>query len=99
MFPPRLKTAIQLIADNVNFKIIEVLAEKGKITWQVLLNESGATHAKTLNIQVKQLVSAGLVDRYEIGRTLEGNAGELYFDLSPWGKALAKALQESVKSL
>lgn len=85
------------MADDVNFKIIQVLAEKGKITWQELLNESGATHAKTLNFQLRQIISIGLVDRYEIGRTLDGNAGDLYFDLSPWGKALTKALQESFK--
>lgn len=85
------------MGDDENFKIIEILAEKGKITWQELLNESGATHAKTFNFQLKRLTTAGLVDKYEIGRTLDGSTGMLCFDLSPWGKHLSKALQESVR--
>lgn len=93
MFPAELKNAIQLLADDLNWKIVGLLAEKGKITWQELLDGSGAVHAKTLNSQLKELVIAGLVDRYEVGRTLDSSTGVLSFDLSPWGIAIARALE------
>lgn len=92
MFSEKLKKAIQLLGNEINWKIIELLADRGKVTWQELLDGSGAIHAKTLNFQLKELIGAGLVDRYEVGRTLDGNTGILSFDLSPWGKDIVRGL-------
>ncbi|WP_148680831.1 ArsR family transcriptional regulator [Candidatus Nitrososphaera gargensis] len=98
MFPEKLKKAIQLLGDDVNWKIVELLADRGKVTWQELLDGSGAVHAKTLNFQLKELIGVGLVDRYEVGRSLEGNTGILSFDLSPWGKDIVRGLQSALNT-
>ena len=90
--PDKIKQVVAVLNDELSWTVTEQLADNGKTTWQELLEASDRPKVTVFTAKLKLLIDTGLVDRYEVGRDLDGNTGVLSFDLSPFGRSVMNAL-------